>query len=163
MSFYKNFNLNTRIARFHNIFGPEGTWDGGREKAPAAFCRKIALAKDGDVIEMWGDGKQTRSFLYIEECLRGIRKLMDSECFEPLNIGSEEMVSINELAKITMEIANKDLKIKHIPGPLGVNGRNSDNKLIMEKLGWSPNFSLHDGIKKTYPWILKQVQKNKTL
>ena len=163
LSFYKNFNLNTRIARFHNIFGPEGTWDGGREKAPAAFCRKIALAKDGDVIEMWGDGKQTRSFLYIEECLRGIRKLMDSECFEPLNIGSEEMVSINELAKITMEIANKDLKIKHIPGPLGVNGRNSDNKLIMEKLGWSPNFSLHDGIKKTYPWILKQVQKNKTL
>lgn len=163
LSFYKNFNLNTRIARFHNIFGPEGTWDGGREKAPAAFCRKIALAKDGDVIEMWGDGKQTRSFLYIEECLRGIRKLMDSECFEPLNIGSEEMVSINQLAKITMEIANKDLKIKHIPGPLGVNGRNSDNKLIMEKLGWSPNFSLHDGIKKTYPWILKQVQNNKTL
>ena len=161
LSFNKNFNLNTRIARFHNIFGPEGTWDGGREKAPAAFCRKVALAQDGDVIEMWGDGKQTRSFLYIEECISGIRALMDSECFEPLNIGSEEMVSINNLAEITMEIANKNLKVRHIPGPLGVKGRNSDNKLIKKKLGWAPNYSLKKGIEKTYPWILDQVKKAK--
>lgn len=161
LSFNKNFNLNTRIARFHNIFGPEGTWDGGREKAPAAFCRKVALAQDGDLIEMWGDGKQTRSFLYIEECIRGIRALMNSECFEPLNIGSEEMVSINKLAEITMGIANKNLKIRHIPGPLGVKGRNSDNKLIKKKLGWAPNYSLKKGIQKTYPWILDQVNKAK--
>ena len=161
LSFNKNFNLNTRIARFHNIFGPEGTWDGGREKAPAAFCRKVALAQDGDVIEMWGDGKQTRSFLYIEECISGIRALMDSECFEPLNIGSEEMVSINNLAEITMGIANKNLKIRHISGPLGVKGRNSDNKLIKKKLGWAPNYSLKKGIEKTYPWILDQVNKAK--
>ena len=159
LSFYKNFNLNTRIARFHNIFGPEGTWDGGREKAPAAFCRKIALAKDGDVIEMWGDGKQTRSFLYIEECIRGIRKLMDSECFEPLNIGSNEMVSINRLAEITMKISNKNLKIRHIPGPLGVKGRTSDNRLIKEKIGWAPNYDLTKGLEKTYPWILDQANK----
>jgi GDP-D-mannose 3', 5'-epimerase len=161
LSFNKNFNLNTRIARFHNIFGPEGTWDGGREKAPAAFCRKVALAQDGDVIEMWGDGKQTRSFLYIEECIRGIRALMDSECLQPLNIGSEEMVSINRLAEITMKIANKNLKIRNIPGPLGVKGRNSDNKLIMKKIGWSPNYDLSRGIEKTYRWILNQVEKAK--
>ncbi len=161
LSFNKNFNLNTRIARFHNIFGPEGTWDGGREKAPAAFCRKVALAKDGDVIEMWGDGKQTRSFLYIEECIRGIRALMDSECFDPLNIGSEEMVSINNLAKITMKIANKDLKIRHIPGPLGVKGRTSDNRLIKEKIGWAPNYDLSKGLEKTYLWIFDQANKVK--
>jgi len=163
LSFNKNFNLNTRIARFHNIFGPEGTWDGGREKAPAAFCRKVALAQDGDVIEMWGDGKQTRSFLYIEECIRGIRALMDSECFQPLNIGSEEMVSINRLAEITMKIANKNLKIRNIPGPLGVKGRNSDNKLIMKKIGWAPNYDLSRGIEKTYSWVLNQVEKAKEI
>ena len=146
--------------RFFNVYG-QG--QGGNSGYAAVIPIFVNSLREGKEITIFGDGKQTRSFLYIEECLRGIRKLMDSECFEPLNIGFEEMVSINELAKITMEIANKDLKIKHIPGPLGVNGRNSDNKLIMEKLGWSPNFSLHDGIKKTYPWILKQVQKNKTL
>jgi len=161
LSFNKNFNLNTRIARFHNIFGPEGTWDGDRAKAPAAFCRKVSLAHDGDVIEMWGDGKQTRSLLYIEECIRGIRALMDSECLEPLNIGSEEMVSINRLAEITMKIANKDLKIRHIPGPLGVKGRTSDNRLIKEKIGWAPNYDLSKGLEKTYPWILDQANKVK--
>lgn len=161
LSFYKNYNLNVRIARFHNIFGPLGTWNGGREKVPAAICRKIASARNGEELEIWGNGKQTRSFLYIEECIRGIRKLMDSECFEPLNIGSDEMVSINKLAEITMRLANKNLRIKHIPGPIGVKGRKSDNRLIKERLGWAPNYSLKKGLKKTYPWILDQVKKTK--
>jgi len=142
LSFYKNYGLDIRIARFHNIFGPEGSWNDGREKAPAAFCRKIAMAKDGSEIEMWGDGKQTRSFLYIDECLEGVRRLMDSDFIGPVNIGSEEMVTINQLAGMIMDIADKKLSIKHIPGPLGVRGRNSDNKLIKEKLGWEPNYPL---------------------
>jgi GDP-D-mannose 3', 5'-epimerase len=159
LAFYRNYGLNVRIARFHNIFGPEGSWNDGREKAPAAFCRKVAMAKDGEVIEMWGDGKQTRSFLYIDECLEGVRRLMESDFMGPVNIGSEEMVSINQLAKYVMDIANKKLTIKHIPGPLGVRGRNSDNKLIKKKLGWEPVFPLKKGLEITYKWINEEVKK----
>jgi len=149
-----------RIARFHNIFGDRGSWNNGKEKAPAALCRKVAEARDGDTIDIWGDGLQTRSFLYIDECLDGILRLMSAPTsFEPLNIGSEEMVTINQLAYIIMDIAAKELKINHIPGPLGVRGRSSDNKLIQEKLGWSPNYPLRDGLVKTYWWINEQVKK----
>ena len=158
LSYLRNYNLQVRIARFHNIFGPEGTWTDGKEKAPAAFCRKVAAAIDGAEIEMWGDGEQTRSFLYIDECLEGIKRLMDSEFSGPVNIGSEEMVSINRLAEMVMKVSGKNLQIKHIPGPLGVRGRNSDNKLIKQKLGWEPQYSLLKGIEKTYPWILQQVK-----
>ncbi len=156
----RNYGLDIRIARFHNIFGPEGSWKDGREKAPAAFCRKVAEASNGEVIEMWGDGKQTRSFLYIDECLEGVRRLMKSDFQEPVNIGSEEMVSINELAEMAMEIAGKKLTINHIPGPLGVRGRNSDNKLINEKLGWEPDYPLRKGLEKTYAWIAKKVEES---
>lgn len=156
-AFARNKGLEVHIARFHNIFGPEGTWIGGREKAPAAICRKVAEAKDGGEIEIWGDGNQTRSFLYVDECVEGIRRLVESDFAGPVNIGSEEMISINNLAKMAMEIAGKNLFIKHIDGPLGVRGRNSDNKLIAEKLGWAPSASLHDGMVKTYRWIEEQV------
>jgi GDP-D-mannose 3',5'-epimerase len=158
LSYHRNYGLNVRIARFHNIFGPEGTWTGGREKAPAAICRKVAETPDGGSIEIWGDGKQTRSFLYIDECLEGVRRLMRSNVVEPVNIGSEEMVTINHLAEMAMEIAGKKLKIEHVPGPLGVRGRNSDNKLIAEKLGWAPARPLREGLVKTYAWIEKQVK-----
>ena len=159
LSYARNYGLNARIARFHNIFGPEGTWQGGREKAPAAICRKVAEARDGGEIEIWGDGLQTRSFLYIDECLEGVRRLMQSENFTgPVNIGSEEMVTINQLAEIAMEIAGKKLTIKHIPGPLGVKGRNSHNELIQKKLGWAPSQPLRSGLKKTYEWISRQVK-----
>ena len=158
LAFHKNYNLNVRIARLHNIFGPEGTWKGGREKAPAAICRKVAEAKDGGEISIWGDGEQTRSFLYIEECLEAIRRLMDSEFLGPVNIGSEEMVSINQLAYHVMEIANKKLEIKHVDGPRGVNGRNSDNRLIEEKLNWKPSLPLKYGLEKTYDWIKEQAE-----
>jgi len=154
----RNYGLPVRIARFHNIFGPEGTWTGGREKAPAAFCRKVAKKSDGGSIDMWGDGNQTRSFLYIDECLDGVRRLMNSDFSGPVNIGSDEMVTINQLAKMTMEIANKKLIINHISGPLGVRGRNSNNNLIYEKLGWKPTRRLQDGLKKTYKWIDEQVK-----
>ena len=153
----RNYGLDIRIARFHNIFGPEGSWNDGREKAPAAFCRKVAETQDGGEIEMWGDGKQTRSFLYIDECLDGIRRLMDSDFTGPVNIGSEEMVTINQLAEMAMDIADKKQTINHIPGPLGVRGRNSDNKLIGEKIGWKPTKPLIEGMTKTYNWIEKQV------
>jgi len=159
-AYQRNYNMDVRVARFHNIFGPEGTWTGGKEKAPAAMCRKIASAKDGEEIEIWGDGKQTRSFLYIDECLAGIRRLMDSTTFfGPVNIGSEEMVSINHLAEIVMGIAGKNIKLKHIDGPLGVRGRNSDNRLIREKLEWAPSEPLKNGLTKTYSWIEEQVSK----
>ena len=159
LAYNRNYNLDVRIARFHNIFGPEGTWEGGREKAPAALCRKVAeVSGDGGAIEIWGSGKQTRSFLYIDECLEGIRRLMNSDFMGPVNIGSEEKVSINQLAEYVIEIADKDINIKHIDGPLGVEGRNSDNKLIKEKLNWEPTFSLKKGLKITYKWINKQVQ-----
>ena len=160
LAYHRNKGMDVRIARFHNIFGPLGTWDGGKEKAPAAFCRKVAIANDGDVIEMWGDGKQTRSFLYIDECLEGVRRLMMQDDFiGPVNIGSEEMVSINELAQMAMDIAGKNMSINHIPGPLGVRGRNSDNKLIKEKLCWEPNYPLRKGMEVTYHWISEQVNK----
>ena len=161
LAFKKNYGLNVRIARFHNIFGPEGTWTGGREKSPAAFCRKVAETPDGGEIEMWGDGKQTRSFMYVDECLEAVRRLMDSDFSEPINIGSEEMVTINQLAEMVMKVAGKKLTIKHIPGPLGVRGRNSDNRLIHQKLGWKPTMKLIEGIGKTYPWIKEQVEKAK--
>lgn len=159
-AYHRNYGLEVRVARFHNIFGPEGTWTGGREKAPAAMCRKAAEAKNGGSIEMWGDGKQTRSFLYIDECLKGVRKLVDSNFIGPVNIGSEEMVTLNQLAEMVMEIANKKLKIKHIKGPLGVRGRNSDNKLIKKKLGWAPDQPLKDGLKQTFLWVEEQVKKS---
>jgi nucleoside-diphosphate-sugar epimerase len=159
LSYYRNFGLQARIARFHNIFGPEGTWTGGKEKAPAAMCRKIAEAQNKGEIEMWGDGKQTRSFLYIDECLDGVRKLMDSSFTGPVNIGSDEMVSINRLAEMVMEIAGKELDVRHIDGPQGVRGRKSDNTLIFEKLGWKPTRPLKQGLANTYPWIEEQVKR----
>jgi len=152
-----------KVARFHNIFGPEGSWNNGKEKAPAAICRKVALAKDGSEIEIWGDGKQTRSFLYIDECLEAVRRLMDSRDFHgPVNIGSEEMVTINRLVEIACEVAGKRVAIKHITGPTGVRGRNSDNKLIREKLGWNYTMTLMQGIEKTYKWISEQIKKGRT-
>ena len=154
----RNYKIDIRIARFHNIFGPEGSWTDGREKAPAAMCRKVAETPDGGEIEMWGDGTQTRSFLYIDECLEGIRRLMESDFMGPVNIGSEEMVSINQLAELAMDIAGKKQTINHIPGPLGVRGRNSDNTLIKEKLGWAPNWTLRKGMEMTYQWIADQVE-----
>lgn len=146
-----------RIARFHNIFGPYGSWKDGKEKAPAAMCRKVAMAQDGGEIEIWGDGKQTRSFLYIDECLDGVLRLTRSDWSGPVNIGSDEMVSIDQLADMAMEIAGKKLAKKHIDGPLGVRGRNSDNRLIEEKLGWRPSRPLREGLEKTYRWIAAQV------
>jgi GDP-D-mannose 3', 5'-epimerase len=156
-AYARNYGIEVHVARFHNIFGPEGTWRGGREKAPAAVCRKVAETPDGGEIEIWGDGKQTRSFLYIDECLEGVRRLMESNFAGPVNIGSEEMVTINELAQLAMQIAQKKLTIRHIPGPLGVRGRNSDNRLIKSKIGWAPSQSLEDGLRKTYEWIASQV------
>ena len=157
LAYLRNYGIEVRIARFHNIFGPEGAWRDGREKAPAAICRKVAEAVDGGEIEIWGDGEQTRSFLYIDECLEGVRRLMESPFTGPVNIGSEEMVTINQLAAIVMDIASKRLTVKHVPGPLGVRGRNSDNHLIREKLGWAPSRPLREGLEKTYAWISAQV------
>lgn len=158
LAYGRNHGMQVRVARYHNIFGPEGTWEGGREKAPAAFCRKVAMADEGDVIEMWGDGLQTRSFLYVDECVEGTIRLTRGDWEGPVNIGSTEMVSINDLAKMVMEIANKGMSINHIPGPVGVRGRNSDNTLIKEKLDWEPTEPLREGIEKTYQWIAAQVQ-----
>jgi GDP-D-mannose 3', 5'-epimerase len=157
-AFSRNFGLDVRVARFHNIFGPEGTWRGGKEKAPAALCRKIAELEDGGTMEIWGDGLQTRSFLYIDECIEAVRRLMLSPFQGPVNIGSEEMVTINHMAEMIMDIAGKKVSIKHIPGPTGVRGRNSDNKLIRKELGWSPSQSLYEGLSRTYPWINSQLK-----
>ena len=157
LSYVRNYGIEVHIARFHNIFGPEGTWHGGREKAPAALCRKVTETPDGGKFEIWGDGKQTRSFLYIDECLEGVRRLMESDFEGPVNIGSDEMVTINGLAEMIMSIAGKKLAICHVPGPTGVRGRNSDNRLILEKLGWAPTCPLHEGLEKTYAWVEKQV------
>ena len=159
LAYARNYGVEARIARYHNIFGPEGSWSDGREKAPAALCRKVALAADGGEMEIWGDGKQTRSFLYIDECLEGTLRLMRSNWTGPVNIGSDEMVSIDALADMIMEIAGKRLVKKHVPGPLGVRGRNSDNRLIQEKLGWRPRRPLREGIEKTYRWIEGKVMK----
>ena len=158
LAYGRNKGFEVRIARYHNIFGPEGEWIGGREKSPAAICRKIALAGNDDVIEVWGDGRQTRSFLYIEECLEGTCRLMRSGWTGPVNIGSDEMVAINQLVDYVAAIAGKKIAKKHIPGPLGVRGRNSDNRLIQEKLGWRPTQPLKAGLEKTYAWIAEQVQ-----
>jgi nucleoside-diphosphate-sugar epimerase len=158
LAYARNYGIEVHVARFHNIFGPEGTWAGGREKAPAAICRKVAEASAGGEIEIWGDGQQTRSFLYIDECLEGMRRLMESQFQGPVNIGSEEMVTINDLAGMAMQIAGKQLRIRHIPGPLGVRGRNSDNRLIARELGWAPAQPLVNGLTKTYRWIEAQVK-----
>ena len=157
LSYTRNYGMRVRIARFHNIFGPEGTWTGGREKAPAAMCRKIAEVEDGGEIVIWGDGNQTRSFLYIDECVEGVRRLMKSDFTGPVNIGSSEMVSINTLVDLVAEIAGKSVKVRHIDGPTGVRGRNSDNALIQAKLGWNPSASLVSGLERTYEWINQQV------
>jgi GDP-D-mannose 3', 5'-epimerase len=162
-AYSRNHGVQVRVARFHNIFGPEGAWTGGREKAPAALCRKIAEAPDGGQIEIWGDGLQTRSFLYVDECVEAVRRLMESDFAGPVNVGSEEMVTINRLAEMIMGIAGKRLTIKHIPGPLGVRGRNSDNKLIRERLGWAPERPLREGLEKTYAWIAQQVEASRSV
>ena len=169
LAFNRNYKLNTRIARFHNIFGPQGTWDGGKEKAPAAMMRKVAEAKDQGYIEVWGDGLQTRSFLFIDECIEAVIRLMRSDFIMPVNIGSDEMVSINQLAMNAINISKKNIKIKNIHGdeffkkygfncPTGVRGRNSDNKLYKENVGWQVSQTLLEGMNATYPWIKKQVQ-----
>lgn len=162
LSYNRNYGMQCRVARYHNIFGPEGTWTGGKEKAPAAICRKIAEASNGEAIEIWGDGLQTRSFLYIDECLEGTTRLLRSNFEGPVNIGSEEMVTINQLAEMTMKIAEKKLTIKHIDGPLGVRGRNSDNRLITEKLNWQPSLTLEQGLTKTFTWINQQINSTKS-
>jgi nucleoside-diphosphate-sugar epimerase len=159
-AYRRNHGLQTHIARYHNVFGPQGTWTGGREKVPAAICRKVALARSGDEIEVWGDGEQTRSFLYIGECVEGSVRLMRSSAATPLNIGSEEMVTINRLVDLVADIAGKRIGKKHIPGPQGVRGRNSDNRLISEQLGWAPTQSLVTGLETTYQWIECQVRRN---
>jgi GDP-D-mannose 3',5'-epimerase len=151
------FALETRVVRFHNIYGPRGTYDGGREKSPAALCRKVALADDGTSIEMWGDGEQTRSFCHIDDCVEGIYRLMHSDFDQPLNLGTERMVSINELASIIMQIAGKSLSVEHIDGPEGVRGRNSDNTKLRDVLGWEPTIDLEEGLAETYRWIEKQL------
>lgn len=160
LAYSRNYGIEARVARYHNIFGPEGTWDGGREKAPAALCRKVAAARDGGTIEIWGDGKQTRSFLYIDECVEGTIRLMRSDFSGPVNIGSDEMVTINDLARTIIDISDKAVSIDHIPGPLGVRGRNSDNTLIKERLGWAPRQPLADGLRLTYPWVANQLKRN---
>ena len=156
--YQEEFGLDTRIVRFHNIYGPYGTYDGGREKAPAAMCRKVAAARDGDAIEIWGDGEQTRSFCYVDDCVEGIYRLMQSDYSEPLNLGRDRMVTINELARIVIAIAGKSgLRLEHIEGPQGVRGRNSDNSRLREVLGWEPSTTLEDGLAVTYEWINAQV------
>lgn len=160
LSFSRNYGMKVRIGRFHNIFGIEGSWNNGKEKAPAAICRKVAEAKDGSHIEIWGDGKQTRSFMYVDECVEGILRFMASDFSGPVNIGSEEMISINDLARMVIGISEKTLEIKNISGPTGVRGRNSDNKLFRENIGWESTAALYDGISRTYQWIDDQV-KNK--
>lgn len=158
LAYNKNYGMNNKVARYHNVYGPYGTWNGGKEKAPAAICRKVVESQDS--IEIWGDGKQTRSFLYIDECIKATRMLMDSNFNGPVNIGSEEMVSINELVDIACLVERKVLNKIYIPGPLGVRGRNSNNDLIKERLGWSPSISLKDGIEKTYFWIKDQISQS---
>lgn len=161
LAYARNHGMQVRIARFHNIFGPEGTWRGGREKAPAAVCRKVAEAQDGGEIEIWGDGRQTRSFLYIDECLEGVLRLTRSDFAGPVNIGSEEMVTINQLAEMVIGLSGKRIGIRNIPGPTGVRGRNSDNRLIAAKLGWQPNRPLREGMARTYDWVLAQSSRTR--
>ena len=162
LTYHRNHGIEVRVARFHNNFGPQGTWDGGREKAPAALCRKVAETEDNGFIEVWGDGKQTRSFLLVDECVDGVRKLMESDFIGPVNIGSEEMISINDYAKMIIDISGKNISVKNVDGPTGVAGRNSDNALIREKLGWEPSMTLRESTEITFKWIAEQV-KNKSL
>jgi|TARA_Y100000310_G_scaffold335859_1_gene418938 nucleoside-diphosphate-sugar epimerase len=163
-AFSRNYGLDVRVARYHNIYGPEGTWEGGREKAPAAFCRKAAQAEDGTSIEVWGDGTRTRSFLYIDECIEATRRFMESDFEGPVNIGSEEMITIQNFAQMAIDISGKNLGIKNIDGPLGVHGRNSDNNLFREEVGWEVSQPLRLGMGKTYEWILEQVgEKNENI
>ena len=157
LAYSRNHDIPVRVARYHNIYGPEGTWDGGKEKAPAAMCRKVASVASGETVDCWGDGEQTRSFLYIDDCLEATRRLMDSSCEEVINIGSEEMVTINELIHTAAKVADKEIKINHIDGPLGVRGRNSQNDMIREKLKWDYQYSLEEGMSLTYNWISDQV------
>jgi nucleoside-diphosphate-sugar epimerase len=160
LAYHRNYKIPVRVARYHNIFGPEGTWEGGREKSPAAICRKVAqLPEDGGTIEVWGDGKQTRSFLYIDECIEATRRMMESDFIGPVNIGSEEMVTINQLVDIAAKVAGKKVLKNHIDGPLGVRGRNSNNDLIRKELGWDYSQTLEEGIGKTYDWIEEQINK----
>jgi nucleoside-diphosphate-sugar epimerase len=160
-AYHRNYGIPVRVSRYHNIFGPEGTWTGGREKAPAAICRKVAELPDvGGTIEVWGDGKQTRSFLYIDECIEATRRMMNSNFIGPVNIGSEEMVTINQLVETAAKVAGKDVEKNHIDGPLGVRGRNSNNDVVRKELGWDYSQSLEEGIAKTYFWIVEQI-KNK--
>jgi GDP-D-mannose 3',5'-epimerase len=161
LAFQRNYGLRVHIARFHNIFGPEGTWKGGKEKSPAALCRKVLEAQDGGSIDVWGTGEQTRSFLYIDECVDGISRLVNSDFSGPVNLGSEEMISINNFTKMIIEISGKSISINNIPGPTGVNGRNSDNTLIKEKLGWSPSQPLIVGTTNLFNWIKSQIELNK--
>ncbi len=158
LAFRRNYGLRTHVARYHNVFGPEGIWDGGKEKAPAAICRKVALARNGDAVDIWGDGEQTRSFMYVDDCLEGTLRLIRSDFAGPVNIGSEEMVTINQLVDMVADIAGKRIEKNHIAGPLGVRGRNSDNRLIREKLDWEPRARLRDGLEVTYRWIEGQVR-----
>ena len=161
-AYSRNYGIPVRVARYHNIFGPEGTWEGGREKAPAAICRKVAyLPEEGGTIEVWGDGLQTRSFLYIDECIEATRRMMDSDFIGPVNIGSEEMVTINQLVDTAAKVSGKNVEKNHIDGPLGVRGRNSNNDLIREKLGWDYSQTLEEGIRKTYNWIKQQIETTK--
>jgi GDP-D-mannose 3',5'-epimerase len=160
LAYNRNHGMECRVARYHNIFGPEGTWDGGKEKAPAAVCRKVAQARSGGTIDIWGDGLQTRSFLYVDECLEGSLRLLRSGFEGPVNIGSEEMVTINQLVGLVADIAGKTIEINHIAGPTGVRGRNSDNRLIADKLDWAPSMTLAAGLEKTYAWIERQVLRN---
>ena len=162
LTYKRNYNLNVSVARYHNIFGPKGSWNNGKEKAPAAICRKVAVASSGDAIDIWGDGKQTRSFLYIDECVTGTIKLNRSNLSGPFNIGSDKMISVDGLVDLVSSVANKTIVKKHIDGPTGVRGRNSDNTLIFEKLAWKPNCNLRDGIEKTYSWIDSQIKNKKT-
>ncbi len=162
LAYNRNYAMECRVARYHNIFGPEGTWEGGREKAPAALCRKVAAAPDGGEIEIWGDGRQTRSFLFVDECIEATLRLTRHTSFEgPVNIGSQEMVTIDALANLVMQVAGKRQTLRHIPGPEGVRGRNSHNDLIREKLGWEPTMTLKEGLARTYPWIEAQLARKR--
>lgn len=157
-SFMRNYGIDVKVARFHNIFGPEGTFEGGKEKVPAAIARKVAMAEDFGQIEIWGDGQQTRSFLYVDDCVEAVFRLVQSDFHGPVNIGSEQLISINDLARLYMNISGKNLEINHVEGPQGVRGRKSDNKLIFERLGWEPRISLETGLKATYDWISMQIR-----
>lgn len=162
LAYAKNYGIDCKIARLHNVFGPFGSWNNGKEKSPAALCRKVALAEDNGVIEVWGPGIQTRSFLYIDECIEGIHRIMDSDINVPVNLGSERMISINDLVSLIASLTNKHVTINNVPGPIGVMGRRSDNNLIRELLSWSPKEDLETGLVKTYQWINEQIALGKS-